>query len=247
MPIVRDIPLNLSTREVLRRVGIKAGSIRRPKTEALIGKLLDRIANDDLLEPIIAYKIYPILELDEHKIRVQGDTVLEGSLLPMVLAEAKELAAVISTIGPMLEREVTKCFGRKTRLEGLLLDGIGSVAMDSLCQHVCRLMSRVASEKGYRASSPVNPGMPGFPMSEQWRLFDLASGGEINVSLTSSGMMVPRKSVSMVIGIGPHMKTWTQAETCARCTLSKTCAYRYHGDPEPPQEEKWERSDGAYN
>jgi len=40
--------------------------------------------------------------------------------------------------------------------------------------------------------------------------------------------MVPRKSISMVIGIGPQMTTWTKAEACASCNLSKTCRYRIH-------------------
>ena len=42
----------------------------------------------------------------------------------------------------------------------------------------------------------------------------------------SSGMMVPRNSVSMVIGIGPRMATWTRAEVCARCSLKETCPHR---------------------
>jgi cobalamin-dependent methionine synthase I len=68
--------------------------------------------------------------------------------------------------------------------------------------------------------------MPGFPMTEQWNLLELAPVQEIGVSLSSSGVLVPRKSTSMVIGIGPKMTRWTQAEVCARCSLNKTCPYR---------------------
>jgi len=46
------------------------------------------------------------------------------------------------------------------------------------------------------------------------------------VSLTSSGIMVPRKSASMVMGIGPKMTRWTEAEVCARCNLRETCHYK---------------------
>jgi len=37
--------------------------------------------------------------------------------------------------------------------------------------------------------------------------------------------MVPRKSTSLIIAIGPEMKKWTQAEICARCSLRETCPY----------------------
>ena len=58
---------------------------------------------------------------------------------------------------------------------------------------------------------------------------NLVQSDEIGVSLTSSGVMSPQKSVSMVIGIGPHMPTWSQEEVCARCSLRKTCPYRMRG------------------
>jgi len=46
------------------------------------------------------------------------------------------------------------------------------------------------------------------------------------VSLTASGVLVPSKSVSVVIGIGAQMTRWTQAEVCARCSLRETCHYK---------------------
>jgi len=30
----------------------------------------------------------------------------------------------------------------------------------------------------------------------------------------------------MVIGVGPGMTRWAQAEVCARCSLRKTCPYK---------------------
>jgi hypothetical protein len=57
-------------------------------------------------------------------------------------------------------------------------------------------------------------------------LFKMVLTRDIGVNLTSSGIMVPRKSASMVIGIGPQVKTWTRAEVCARCGLRNTCSYR---------------------
>ncbi len=113
-------------------------------------------------------------------------------------------------------------------MSGLLLDGIGSAAVNSLAQEVCKLIAHEASLRNYQASSPLSPGGRSFPLSEQWQLFKLVPAEEIGVRLTSTGLMVPRKSVSMVIGIGPQMPTWTKAEACARCNLGRTCRYRIH-------------------
>lgn len=228
MPIIRDIPLRLKISEVLRREGIKEYSKLKPEIKDLIRELLATVNDARLLEPAIAYEIHSITEMRHDQLCLEGNAALHSPLLPSVLREAKELVVVVCTIGPRLEEEVTECFNKEEPLRGLLLDGIGSAAVDSLTQEVCKLMMREASSRGYRASSPLGPGMPGFPITEQWQMLNLVPAGEIGVSLTPIGMMMPRKSISMVIGMGSEMPTWAQAEVCARCNLMKTCPYKIH-------------------
>lgn len=228
MPIIRDIPLRLKTSEVLRRQGIGEHLRLQPEIMVILRELVATVNDDRLLEPAIAFEIHSITEMRHDQLCLEGNAALHSPLLPSVLREAKELVVVVCTIGPRLEEEVTECFNKKEPLRGLLLDGIGSAAVDSLTQEVCKLMMREASSRGYQASSPLSPGMPGFPITEQWQMLNLVPAGEIGVSLTPIGMMMPRKSISMVIGMGSEMPTWTQAEVCARCNLRKTCPYKIH-------------------
>ena len=225
MPVIRDIPLSLKTREVLRREGFRENSRIRPEIKSLILELLASIKKANLLEPAIAYEIYSISKMNRRQLSLEGNLVVSGPLIPSLLPGARELAVVVGTIGPRLEKQATDYFNRDEPLRGMLLDGIGSAAVDSLTQEVCKFMADEASSRGYQVSSPVNPGMPGLPITEQWHLLKMVPAREIGVSLTSSGMMVPRKSTSMVMGIGPQMKTWTRAEVCARCCLRRTCPH----------------------
>ena len=228
MPIIRDIPLSLKTREVLRREGFREYSKIRPEIKSLILELLAGVKNAHLLEPAMAYEIYSITGMSHRQLSLEGNLVVRGPLLPSLLPEAKELAIVVGTIGPKLEKQATDYFNRDEPLRGMLLDGIGSAAVDSLTEEVCKFMAGEASSRGYQASSPINPGMPGLPITEQWQLLEMVPAREIGVSLTSSGIMVPRKSASVVFGIGPQMKTWTRAEVCAHCSLRTSCLYRIH-------------------
>ena len=228
MPVIRDIALSLEINNVQRRQGIKEYSKLKSTMKTLIDELIDSAKNDGLLEPAIAYEIYPIVNIDHDRLYLEGNAALEGSLFSSVLPTARGLAVAVCTIGPKLEEKVTQYFATNEPARGVLLDGIGSAAVDSLIQEACKFMTHEASSRGYQASSPLSPGMYGFPISEQWQVFRLTPAEQIGVSLTSSGIMVPRKSVSMVIGLGPQMKTWTRAETCARCNLRKTCHYRIH-------------------
>jgi len=226
MPVIRDIPLDLKIREVLRRQGFRGGSKVRPEIKSLITEILATVKKTHLLELAVAYEIYPVTGMSPEGISLEGGKAIEGPLLAAIFPEAKELTVIVATIGPGLEKQVTDYTSRGQHLRGTLLDGIGSAAVDSLIPQALKSIADGVSSRGYEISSPVVPGMPGFPLTEQWNLLKLAKAKEIGVSLTASGVMVPRKSTSMVVGIGPKMTRWTQAEVCRRCSLKETCLYR---------------------
>jgi hypothetical protein len=226
MPVIRDIPLSLKNEEVLRRQGLGGGAEIRPEIGILVRELLAAVKNSHLLEPAVAYEIYAVTDITQRKLSLNSDLAGHGALSGSLLTGAKETIIAVCTIGPGLEKKVTDYTSQGEPLRGMLLDGIGSAAVDALAEEFCKFVANEASSRGYEAGSPINPGMPGLPITTQWPLLELVPAQEIGVSLTSSGMMVPRKSVSMIIGIGPQMAKWSRAEVCARCSLRETCHYK---------------------
>jgi hypothetical protein len=227
MPVIRDISLSLDyDDEVLRRQGLGGGVRVRPEIKKVIIELLAGVQRDGLLESAVAYQYYPVTTMNSDRVVLEGGKAIEAPLLPATFPEARELIVLIATIGPRLEKRVTEYTKSGEALRGMVLDGIGTAAVDRLIPEALGLIAAEVASRGYEISSPVNPGMPGFPMTEQWSLLELAPAKEIGVSLSSSGVLIPRKSTSMVIGIGPKMTRWTQAEICGRCSLSQTCPYK---------------------
>jgi hypothetical protein len=226
MTVIRDIPLSLTMEHVLRRQGMGDISAVSPKILALSRELLEEAATLQSLEPAIAYEFCPVKEINDGGARLQGHIFLKTDLLQKRLPFASELAAIVCTIGPQLERKVTDYFAHDKPLHGVLLDGIGNAAVDTLAQEACRMIGVLAESRGNESSSPFSPGMPGFPLSEQRALCRIAKAEQIGVHLSKSAMMIPRKSISMTVGIGPQMPTWTKAQVCAECTLKKTCRYK---------------------
>lgn len=226
MPVIHNIRLSLKNSEVLRRQGFAREAKVRPKIKLLIQELLASVKKAPLLEPAVAYEYYGVRSIKGGQISLEGDKTLHAPLLSAIFPEAKELAVILMTIGPKLEEQVTDYSTKGAALQGMTLDGIGSTAVDKLVSEVLRFIATEVSSRGYEISSPVNPGMPGFPLTEQSTLLGLVNAGEIGVSLTASGVLVPRKSTCMVIGTGPQMTRWTQAEVCARCSLKESCPYK---------------------
>ena len=142
------------------------------------------------------------------------------------MPEARELAIVLITIGPRLEKQVPRYSKGGDVTRAAILDDIGSTAADMAVADVRRRLAKQVTSRGYELSSPVSPGMPGFPLTEQRHLLQLAGAAKIGVAVTASGVFVPRKLISMVMGVGSHMTRWTQAEVCAHCGLRNTCRYK---------------------
>ncbi|MDD3718135.1 MAG: hypothetical protein PHP28_05665 [Actinomycetota bacterium] len=226
MPVIKDISIEIGMEEVLRREGIDAGKDMRPRIKEALDEALEEAGSSGLIEPVAAYESYRSTGMSEAGVRLEGGGEITGSLIPEVFPGADGLVAMVCTIGQGLEDRVREHFENGEQMRGLMLDGIGSAAVDVLSIEACHRVMQSLSARGAAVSSPVNPGMPGLPLTEQAHILELARAGEIGVSLTSGGMLVPRKSASMVIGVGENMPRWTQEQVCAKCFLRKNCLYR---------------------
>jgi hypothetical protein len=223
MPVVREMPVRLKMNEVLRGEGFGGHFKIRPEINKLIDELIASVESNYLIEPSMAYEVYHIYDKQFHS---ESNILAHARMLSSVLAEAQELAYVLCTIGPKLENQVSRYNEMGECLRGVLLDGIGNAAVDSLSQLSCRLIAKEVASHGYQISSPISPGMTVFPITRQQEFLEMVPAQEIGVSFTSLGMLVPRKSASMVIGMGPQVPKWSRAESCARCNLNRTCNYK---------------------
>ena len=133
-----------------------------------------------------------------------GALPLRGLWPPGPSPEAREVGIVVCTIGPDLEA---------SRGEGLSpRPGEGPGPRRGRCGHASAglrgcgpadsgmwLRREVWGGSGMRAQ----PGQEGWPIQQQEVVFRLIPGERIGVRLTENDLMLPRKSISLVIGMGP--------------------------------------------
>jgi hypothetical protein len=201
MPVLRDIKTNLDLDKVLQRQGYKDPSRVRPEVREMTVSLIDEVKSLGLIESAVTYEVYTVIQVDPDRITLDGGVALQGSLLPSRLSNARRLIIVVSTIGPKLEARVKEYTASQETLKGMLLDGIGSVAMHSMTQEACAVVSSMFGHDGHENTPIFSPGMAGFPLTAQVPMLSLAKAETIGVTLTTSGIMVPRKSTSRVIGV----------------------------------------------
>lgn len=226
MPGLYQIPLKLEMENLLRRIGLSERRNIEPRLQGILLELIDEFHNDRFVAAALSYGIHPVETLTPRGRFFDQIAAPTGNRFLSVFSETTEVAAAVATIGPMLERQVADFFRAEEPLKGFLLDGIGNALVDSLAGEVCKLIEDEASSKGLQVGSPLSPGMFDIPLEWQGELLELASAANIGVSLNSASLLIPLKTASMLIAMGPSMDRSMKGDDCQRCGIRETCGHR---------------------
>ena len=214
MKIIDNFIVELNNDEILRLLQNKSSP---DKSRDVPSSLLDDIEEmkKEALPLIQPRAIYDILTSDE--------------LEPRFLFKKSEMTILaISTIGNKLE-SLSKAFLKKGNLaQGVILDAIASHAAEQAAEYVNQeILKEIADKiKGKDITCRFSPGYCMWELDKgQTTIFELLEGSKIGVSLTSSLMMNPVKSVSFAINIGKEVDKELGIRSCKNCNMIN-CAYR---------------------
>ncbi|WP_291464590.1 hypothetical protein [Desulfobacula sp.] len=184
------------------------------------------VKNQDLIHGQAVTLVQEISTLSNEEVILINGSRMPGERIYKLMPHATHLVLAIGTIGNALETLVRKFIREDNPSIGIMLDGIGSAAVDCLLEETSHRISTMADDMGLMSSSPISPGMPGLPLETQQILFNLLPADAIDVRLTSSRMMIPFKSSSMIIGLAKEMPRWSKEEVCKKCHLFMHCRYK---------------------
>jgi len=222
--ILKDWRAGLDVDSVLRGQGADPAAIRARKP-SIIGFAERALAEGlTLLDPVVIYRRLPVESVRHERIRLHGGNFLTGKLVAEHLAAAQEIVVIAATIGAGVE-DLTSQMLQRDPMYALALDGFGNAAVETLAVATCHHFSEAAEAEGISASIPISPGTMGWPAEVgQKEIFAVLDTDETGLKLSSYGVMIPRKSVSMVLGVGPDMMT--DASACDYCSMHSTCRYQ---------------------
>jgi hypothetical protein len=224
MPVLRDWKLEITVDEVLRGQGADPEMIRErnPRLVEIAEQALS--VGMSSIQPVVAYRQSKIKSLKHERLSLSEGGALSGKTIAQLLAPARQVVLMLCTIGPDLENYASELLMENPSL-GLALDGLGTAAAGVLAATACCYFGEQAALEGLQATLPVSPGMDGWPAEQgQPQIFALVDPKEAGIQITSSGMMVPRKSVSLVIGFGPEIED--AGRVCDYCSMRQTCRYQ---------------------
>ena len=113
-------------------------------------------------------------------------------------------------------------------IESFVLGEAGVFAVAWLIEESHRMIEEEAARRGWRVGTELAPGqLAGWDISEQKLIYGLLDAGSIAVAVTATGMLVPQKSASLMVGIGPDYTSAEVRTPCEFCDLADTCRWRH--------------------
>ncbi len=149
-----------------------------------------------------------------------------GESVRELLRGCSEVILMAATLGSEVERLIRRAqLGRMG--DAVILDACGSAAIENVCDKLCadladKMRPRFLTDR-------FSPGYGDMPLEEQAELFRVLDvTRRIGVSLSQSGLMLPQKSVTALIGVSdtPRPK---RHRGCPNCSMFETCAFRKDG------------------
>lgn len=137
--------------------------------------------------------------------------------------KAESIAFFICTAGNKIGEYADDLMQKGDVMEGYIMDIIGSEMVEAAIDKMQNELEQILHKEGLYITSRYSPGYCGWDVSEQQKLFSLLPEKFCGVSLTTSSLMQPVKSVSGIIGIGPEVRK--DGYSCRVCEIDN-CIYR---------------------
>lgn len=208
--------ITVDPKETLRYAGMK-------KDTALPEKLVEEACNQALLlaRPQAVWSIYSY----DHKSSVilsPQPLSLDANSIVRHLKQATAVAVLAVTIGSDLEEQAERCFTAGQYTLGLLLDAAGATAVETAADIVSDLIKQQSARQGLTTLPRFSPGYGNWRLTIQPEMLAAAGGQQIGLHATESCMLVPRKSITALIGLIPAKgfdeSCQDKSHNCALCT-----------------------------
>ena len=219
--------LNISFDEVLRYTGFNENNhILTGDMEYKIKKNIDLVKNNITPRAVIS----DVINIEETE-----DCIMAGDVLKLSGNDVKkhlENCDGIILMGVTLGNDVDTLV-RRTEImdmsDAVILDAACNVAVEEYSKNCEEDIRQDIRKEGRYLTMRYSPGYGDFPISIQDELVKILDAGrKIGLSVTSSHIMTPRKSITSIMGVaGIDVKG--RMAGCGNCVMKNKCIYRKRG------------------
>lgn len=181
-----------------------------------------------LCSPKYTYRTFDI-EKKAKIIKLKGCTLqLRGRDIEEHLIKSDKVILMAVTLGVEVDRKLA--YYTRTHLsKAVILDACGTVLVEEICDQLEKEIGEIYKKVGMHATSRYSPGYGDFSLAIQKDLLMvLEAYKKIGLSATEESILLPRKSVTAVIGLQKeeHINKKNSCEVCTKLE----CNFRRGGE-----------------
>lgn len=156
------------------------------------------------------------------------DVELEGKDIKRHLETCDRIIALAVTLGHGVDRLI-RYSGYTSMSKALAMDACASAAVEALADRVSSDLACRFGAEGVFLTSRYSPGYGDFPIQTQSILLSMLDAeAKIGITATSNHILIPRKSITALIGLSDK-KCQRGQLGCEHCRLAQSCLFRKGG------------------
>ena len=222
-----DIAEDNRYEEMLRYLGYRGQVISAELEEQLKEAFLEA---ENVSRPRAAFGEFSLV-LEEEGIRLSGTSlVLTGEDIKEHLSGAEKAILLAVTLGTSAERALQQT-EKRDMLRAVMLDSALSAQIEYETDRVEKQLVEKAEKEGYVTNWRYSPGYGDLPLELQKKIGEvLQLSRNLGVTVTENNLMIPRKTVTAVIGLFRSREERKGKTTgCQVCPLKGDCECRRWG------------------
>ncbi len=179
-----------------------------------------------VIKPRYCFKVFDLCR--ENDSLFLGGTRLElkGDSIRKHLSDCEKAAALCVTLSDGVDK-LLRQNEVDNMVNALIIDALANAAVEQVCDEAEKILFR--EMEGYSHTWRFGVGYGDFPLSTQKELLEIMNAGKrIGLCATESCILVPRKSVTCLIGLRQGTLE-ERKKTCENCHLLGDCEYRRKG------------------
>lgn len=212
---IREQVITIDNNRLLSQMGYNDDSEPSAKVQSLVDDYIDNYHN--LIESSFSYTLKDIEFVQGSTVYIEGFIAFESKVLARLLKKCEQVGIFALTIGSHLEEMSDYLAKNNLVLQATVLDAIGSAAAEQLAEYVENMLRRSAAFNGLVISRRFSPGYCDWDVTQQEMVFEALQEETADIRLTEEYLMIPRKSISGIIGIGSSdfgIDTYNPCRSC---------------------------------
>lgn len=207
---------------IAKLLGVDTENIPEPYL-TIIHTELEYLPNYDEISGGLKLIENPKINKVSNTLSLDGTDFHAGKQVVNYLVNSEKMALFLCTAGEGISKRSKDLMNKRQMLEGYVCDVIGSVIVEEAMTIIHNRFVEGLSESGEKTTNRYSPGYCEWDVSEQHKLFQFFPEGFCGITLSTTALMHPVKSVSGVFGIGKNVKF--HKYVCNACQ-NVNCIYR---------------------